>query len=96
MVLKQLLITKHLGGFKSSIKLLHIFNDFNGYNMLFVTNDNKVYGFGSNQYGCCGLGHNRVVNEPQLIPELSDQNIIKFFTGPTFVLAQSSDNKIFV
>ncbi|CAG2104443.1 unnamed protein product [Medioppia subpectinata] len=36
-----------------------------GYNVLFVTNDDMVYGMGSNYYGSLGLGHNRAVNTPQ-------------------------------
>ncbi|CAG2169666.1 unnamed protein product [Oppiella nova] len=51
------------------------FNDKLGYNVLFKTNDDKVYGLGSNKLGSLGLGHNDYVSEPQLIPELCHQNI---------------------
>ena len=49
---------------KQNIKLFHVFEDIKGYNVLFITSDDKVYGLGQNSYGCCGLGHNLVVNEP--------------------------------
>ena len=55
---------------KIEIKIFHVFDDKNGFNVLFITSDDKVFGFGSNCFGCCGLGHNSVVNEPQIIPEL--------------------------
>ena len=77
---------------KQEIKAFHIFDDINGYNALFITSDDKVFGFGSNCFGCCGLGHNSVVNEPQIIPELCHKNIQQFFIGYDFILAQNSEN----
>ena len=62
---------------------------------MFITSDDKVFGFGSNCFGCCGLGHNSVVNEPQIIPELCHKNIKQFFIGMFFILAISDDNKVF-
>ena len=41
--------------------------------MFFVTEDDKVYGFGYNDFGCCGLGHNNYISEPQIIRELCDK-----------------------
>ena len=63
--------------------------------MLFITSDDKVFGFGSNCFGCCGLGHNSVVYEPQIIPELCHKNIKQFFIGYDFILAQNFDNYLF-
>ena len=80
---------------KKEIKAFHIFDDQKGYNVLFITSDDKVFGFGSNCFGCCGLGHNSVVNEPQIIPELCHKNIKQFFIGYDFVLAQSFDNHLY-
>ena len=77
------------------IQYFHVFDDINGYNMLFVTNDDNVYGFGSNQYGCCGLGHNSEVSDPQHIPELCHQNVTKFFFGLTFAFAMNSNNVLY-
>ena len=77
---------------KQEIKAFHIFDDNKGLNALFITSDDKVFSFGLNCSGCCGLGHNSVVNEPQIIPELCHKNIQQFFIGGTFILAKSFDN----
>ena len=80
---------------KKIIKLFHVFDDYYGYNVLFITSDDEVYGLGQNSFGCCGLGHNTVVNEPQVILELCHKSIKQFFIGYTFVLALNCDNKVF-
>src|ERR1700749_3490886 len=80
---------------KKVVKTFHVFDDEKGLNVLFITSDDKVYGFGSNFYGCCGLGHNSVVNEPQVIPELCHKNIKQFFIGYDFVLALNKDGHLF-
>ncbi|CAG2100101.1 unnamed protein product [Medioppia subpectinata] len=59
----------------------YIFDDINGHNILFITNDDMVYGMGSNYYGSLGLGHNRAVNTPHIIPGLCLQNIQQFICG---------------
>ena len=70
-----------LNEIKQEIRAFHIFDDINGLNALFITSDDKLFGFGSNHFGCCGFGHNIVVNEPQIIPELCHKNIQQFFNG---------------
>ena len=80
---------------KQEIKAFHIFRKSKGLNAFFITSDDKVFGFGSNCFGCCGLGHNSVVNEPQIIPELCHKNIKKFIIGHEFILAQSFDNNLY-
>ena len=60
---------------KKTVKAFHVFDDRQGKNVLFITSDDNVYGFGQNFFGCCGLGHNSVVNEPQVIPELLNHNL---------------------
>ena len=80
---------------KQGIKLFHVFDDKNGLNVLFITSDDKVFGFGSNHSGCCGLGHNSVVNEPQIIPELCHKNIKQFYIGEVFILGLNSDNQVY-
>src|ERR1700692_410388 len=80
---------------KKIVKAFHVFDDKNGLNVLFITSDDNVYGFGQNYCGCCGLGHNSVVNEPQVIPELCHKNIKQFFIGLTFVLALNNDGQLF-
>ncbi|CAG2107726.1 unnamed protein product [Medioppia subpectinata] len=39
----------------NSIQLFHVFDDKNGFNILFVTNDDMVYGMGSNNEGLLGI-----------------------------------------
>ena len=78
---------------KNEIKIFHVFSDEKGYNVLFITSDDKVFGFGSNCFGCCGLGHNSVVNEPQIIQELSHKNIKKIFIGSNFIIGLSSESQ---
>ena len=78
-----------------AIKYIHIFDDNNGFNVLFVSMDDNVYGFGSNQWGVCGFGHNKNVKDPQIIPELCDKNIQQFHNGLGFVLALVSDNVLY-
>ena len=52
--------------------------------------DDNVYGFGSNQLGVCGLGHNKNVKDPQIIPELCDKNIQQFYNGLGFAFGLTS------
>ena len=78
-----------------SIKYIHVFDVQNGFNVLFVSMDDNVYGFGSNQFGVCGLGHNKNVKDPQIIPELCDKNIQQFYNGLRFVLGLTSDNELY-
>ena len=80
---------------KQNIKIFNVFDDYKGYNVLFITNDDTVYGFGSNHFGCCGLGHNTSVDSPQSIPELCHKNIKLFFSGYSFVLALNCDNQLY-
>ena len=80
---------------KKVLKTFHVFDDIKGLNVLFITSDDEVYDFGQNYFGCCGLGHNSVVNEPQVIPELCHKNIKQLFIGLTFVLALNSDGKVY-
>ena len=80
---------------KRTIKRFHVFDEQKEVNILFVTTNDKVYGFGTNLRGVCGVGHDIPVTEPQLIIELCDMNIKYFYNGINFVLALTSDNKLF-
>ena len=61
-ILKPFSITKRIEISKYIIKYFHVLN---GSNILFVTEEDYVYGFGTNDFGCCGLGHNSSVSEPK-------------------------------
>src|ERR1700735_698531 len=78
-----------------SIQLFHVFDDERGYNVLFVTNDDMVYGMGSNYWGSLGLGQNVYVSEIQVINRLCHKNITQFFNGYDFVLALTQDNCLY-
>ena len=81
---------------KREIKIFHVFNKYHGkQNVLFITSDDKVFSFGVNDFGCCGLGHNSVVNEPQIIPELCHKNIYQFFIGGSYILGLTSDKQVY-
>ncbi|CAG2115699.1 unnamed protein product [Medioppia subpectinata] len=69
------------------VKLFHVFDDILGYNVLFATNYDFVYGLGANHWGCLGLGHNQPFDTPVIIPELCHKNIQQFFIGGDFALA---------
>ena len=94
-VLKKFTICNNSNLNNFFIKYIHIFDDKNGFNVLFVSMDDKVYGFGSNQWGVCGLSHNKNVKDPQIIPELCDKNIQQFYNGYSFVLGLTSDNELY-
>ena len=89
------IFTKISEDFKTRIKSFDIFDDSRGSNLLFITSDDQVFSFGQNSSGCCGLGHNRPVSEPQLILELSHKKIKQFFIGWGFVLAINENNHLF-
>ncbi|CAG2163550.1 unnamed protein product [Oppiella nova] len=67
----------------------------NGKNVLFVTNDDLVYGLGDNTEGCLSLGNNNPVYTPQMIPALCQQHIQQFISGKNFVLAINKSNQIY-
>ena len=94
-VLKKYMICNNSNLNNFSIKYIHIFDDKNGFNVLFVSMDDNVYGFDSNQWGVCGLGHNKNVKDPQIIPKLCDKNIQQFYNGLGFVLGLTSNNELY-
>ena len=53
-----------------------------------------MFGFGDNDWGVLGLGHENEVKEVEIIPELCDKSVKEFFHGYKFVLCLTSDNKI--
>ena len=79
---------------RHDIKLIHVFS--NNENVLFVTTDDRVFGFGNNKSGVLGLGHNECVEQTSEVTELRDKKLKEFFTdGEDFVVAISEDNRVF-
>jgi E3 ubiquitin-protein ligase HERC4 len=86
--------------FKQRVKILYVFEDYKydikGYNVLIVTKDDKTYASGINTFNQLGFGHNRVVNEIQIVEELCDQQIIDFANGFHHCIARNSSGKVYV
>src|SRR5882724_5734167 len=79
---------------KQQIKYFYIFVHFRR-NVIFITSDDKVFGFGDNYWGCLGLGHENEVKEPQIINELCFKKIIQIYNGMEFALALTEENEIY-
>ena len=64
----------------NDIRLLCVFG--RGNSVLFVTKDDKVYGFGHNRNGCLGLGHwTEDIKKPELNRYLSQQQLVDIIWG---------------
>src|SRR6218665_3231477 len=56
-------------------------------NIIFVTDDQRVYAFGANTDGCLGVGHcNPVWDEPVLLDVLLGKKIIQIASGHLFTI----------
>ena len=81
---------------RTEVVLIHVFNDFdNRKNVLLATSDDKVYSVGNNAFGVCGVGDNDEVESVIEIPELSGKGCKRFRHGDSFVLALTSEHKIY-
>ncbi len=49
----------------------------NANRVIIITKDDKVFAFGHNKNAFLGLGHNNVVNEPNIVYNLRNKQIIK-------------------
>jgi alpha-tubulin suppressor-like RCC1 family protein len=63
--------------------------------VLIVTKDDKCYGFGQNEYGVLGFGHDNQVKEPEIIEKLCHKKIVNFANGLRHAMALTSDGKVF-
>ena len=80
---------------KYQFRYLYVFDDFEGKNYFFITKDDTVYGFGSNNSGCLGFNHNERIAEPTLIPELCSKNISCVYRGQSHMIARNHNNEIY-
>jgi RCC1 and BTB domain-containing protein len=80
--------------FLKNIKIISVFGQKTS-EVLVVSKDDECYGFGENDWGVLGFGHNKQVSEPELIEELCFKKIINFSYGLNFVIALTSDGKVF-
>jgi RCC1 and BTB domain-containing protein len=70
--------------FASNIKFVCIFGE-NSDEVLLVTKDDFVFGFGSNRNGCLGLGNDSTL-EPKVVEELCHKEIIDMSYGWNYVI----------
>ena len=82
---------------KIYIRSFHVFIDSYTFdqNIIFVKENDKVYGLGVNNFGLLGLGHNNAVEYCTKIEELSNQKIKEVYIGCDLGLALNEDNHIF-
>jgi alpha-tubulin suppressor-like RCC1 family protein len=81
--------------FLNEIKLLYVFKDYNENNALIVTNDDKVFAFGSNSYGVLGFGHWSQIKEITINEELSHKQIVDFKKSFYHVIARTIHGKVY-
>ena len=100
------ILEKNVNGVDSEVSIKNIyFNDnienWNVYlgvanHSLIVDTNGKVYGFGYNDYGQLGLGHSLYsVDEPTLINDISDINIIQVSVGSGHSLILDSSRNVY-
>ena len=77
----------------AQIKLVYITPQ-DASDVVFVTNSDEVYAFGSNKNGRLGVGHQLVVEEPTLIKELCGKGVIKISSGCNFMAALTSSGEV--
>ena len=84
---------------RNDIKLIDVFESrveaSDERNVLFVTIDDRVFGFGYNMDGVLGFGHCESVEKPQELLELRYKKVKEFFVGPIFVVALTEDNRVY-
>jgi alpha-tubulin suppressor-like RCC1 family protein len=80
--------------FLKNIKIISVFGQKTS-EVLVVSKDDECYGFGENDWGVLGFGHNIQVDEPKLIEELCFKKIINFSYGLNFVIALTINGKVF-
>ena len=85
------LIIKLFYVFETNVETSEIWSS----NALFVTIDDKVFGFGQNDYGVCGKGHNKRIEDPVIIEELCDKSVKEFYNGFNFVLCLTTHKELF-
>ncbi len=84
-----------------NIKYYHLFvnetTDGSKESLLFVTNEDKVYGLGDNYCFKLGSSYGNSIDEsPQEVKELSGKGVKEFFIGKEYVLALTSDGQLYV
>jgi alpha-tubulin suppressor-like RCC1 family protein len=72
--------------FVEIIEFICVFGE-NANEVIFITNTDKAFAFGSNEYGCLGFGHNYAVEEPKQMIHLSGKQVVDIRYGAGHVIA---------
>ncbi|CAG2103611.1 unnamed protein product [Medioppia subpectinata] len=83
---------------KPTVRLVYAFDDSGGDNLIYITANgchHNAYGLGSNANGQLGLGHNQPVLSPQLIPQLTNRDIISIHHGLDFAAAVTDTGHVY-
>ncbi|CAG2108716.1 unnamed protein product, partial [Medioppia subpectinata] len=76
-----------------NLKILCVFGNTS---VIYVTNDDKVYGFGNNNNGCLGLGADyRRIHRPALNPYLSGKCLADIAIGRQFCIGLTADGRCY-
>ena len=77
------------------IKKIFINNFKDEWDVIFVTNDDMVYGFGDNIFAILVMKTSTKVSNPTLIEELCEKDIKKVVFGEMFMVALTESNKLY-
>jgi RCC1 and BTB domain-containing protein len=80
--------------FVTKIKFICIFGE-TGNEVLIVTEEDKVYSFGNNKNGCLGLGHKNEIQEPTIVEELCNKQIVNIAYGFRHCIALSKSGDLY-
>ena len=79
-----------------AFKYFYIFKDENNKNnAIIVTNDDKLYTFGSNSEGYLGFGHDNQVTEVTIVSPLCEKRVIDFKYSSHHIIARTSDGRLY-
>ena len=80
----------------AQIKRVFVFNDgFGNEEIIFITNTEDIYGYGSNKDGRLGFGHRFELKEPTLIPELCGKQVVKIQFGDHFMVCLTKSGDVY-
>ena len=78
------------------LKLIFIFTKFDASDVIFITNSDDVYGFGTNKYGRLGFGNQTPVSKPTIIPELCGKGVKEIEFGLKTMLAITESLSLYI
>jgi RCC1 and BTB domain-containing protein len=76
------------------IKFIYIWG-LNGENVIFCNKNDEMFSYGTNTYGCLGLGHSNAVENPTKVNELCNKQIVKICFGHNHVLVLTKSGQCY-